>query len=166
MCWYWFWRMCWVSTLERSSPSSYLSRPWQKTWRHSLKSFIEKTIPGPLARVSTSVHLLRSFVRKDCTKVSLLTTSKWLLLSTDEKRVEANYCCGWTWAWTWTAAPYSKAARREPCSLSIMSRLIFIISMSRTLLVTLISALTWLSFITIECSLVFGLILSRIVCFS
>lgn len=57
-----------------------------------MKSLSEKTMPGPPAKVSTSVHLFRSFVRNVCTKPSLFTTSRWLFLSTDWKRVEANCC--------------------------------------------------------------------------
>lgn len=60
----------------------------------------EKTIPGPLVSVSTSVHLFRSRVRNCCTKPSLLTTSKWLFLSTDWYSVDANCCYGCTKACT------------------------------------------------------------------
>jgi hypothetical protein len=37
------------------------------------------------------VHLFLNLVRKDCTKASLLITSRCEFLSTDEKRVAANY---------------------------------------------------------------------------
>jgi len=106
-----------VSTLILNSVSPYFINPWQNDSKHSLKSFRENTMQGPEAKVSTSVHLFLILVKNCYTKLTLLTISKWLYLSTDENNVHAYYCYGWIRILICDYSVYSNVADSAACSL-------------------------------------------------
>ena len=103
-------------------------------------------MPGPEVKVSTSVQRLRRRVRNCCTKPSLLTTSRWLNLSTSWKSVEANYYYGCTNFYTCSVEPAkSIAADRAECSLLIILTAMWTNFISSIFLMMFDSALTKLT---------------------
>lgn len=143
--WYYVSRSENVSQRLRSSSSPNLISYLARMAKQSLKSFMERTIPGPLVKVSTSVHRLRNLVKNYCKQPTLAVTSMCWILSTVGYKTLANCCWGCTYAWIAESfACASNDASKAECSFDTYRIAIFIKLRSRLCLITIDSARNWL----------------------